>query len=106
MLIFAVFVNIIQLGVDVLRRISFVRLVLFIIINIFIKIIPLYTIWSVPVRAKEDNIFYVGLFVLYIIWLIINKVDILGFVKNYVTTSNRGEGSPFINLILSLKPRK
>lgn len=50
----------------------------FIIINIIIKIIPYYSIRNVSLVLK-DILASISLFIIYIIWLILNKQDIMDF---------------------------
>ena len=62
---------------------SHIRLFLFILINICIKLIPIFSIWKTTV-TNTDNMFYMGLFVLYIGWLTINKVNVIEIVKKNI----------------------
>ena len=49
---------------------------LFIIINIFIKVIPIYSLLKVPVRTNDIKAGFVYLFV-YLLWMYMNKEDFL-----------------------------
>lgn len=48
----------------------------FLIINTFIKVLPLYLIWNTKIK-NVDNYFGVGLGFLYLIWLKLNKEDVM-----------------------------
>lgn len=45
----------------------------FLIINTFIKAIPLYLIWSDKINWKRDIILIMVLFLVYVVWLFINS---------------------------------
>ena len=63
---------------------SLLRLVLLLMITVFIKFIPVYLIRNTTVN-RRDNLFYLGMFVVYIGWLLVNKINLLEFVNAYPT---------------------
>ena len=76
----------------IFRNMSPLRLFLIIIITVFIKLIPIYLIRNTTV-TRNDDLFYLGMFVIYIGWLLLNKMNLLEFAKTYPT--------PLTNLIVS-----
>jgi len=70
-------------------------------INILIKMIPLYTIWHKPVQST-DSMFYLGMFVLYISWLYSNDVAIFDMIQSYFSYRHM----PLTNIILNSLPIK
>ena len=81
-LFLGVLFNGVQLCVFIWHQITPFQIFLFLMINICIKIIPIYTIRKTSVSTKDD-IFYLGLFFVYIIWLYINDIDIHEICKIY-----------------------
>jgi len=75
----------------IFRKVSSLRLFLIIIITVFIKFIPIYLLRNTTV-TRNDDLFYLGMFVVYIGWLLVNKINLLEFVNAYPT--------PFTNLIV------
>jgi hypothetical protein len=55
-------------------------IILFIIINTLIKVVPLYYLRNQKIHIK-DICFTVGLFVIFVIWLHINKQSLVGNLK-------------------------
>lgn len=83
-LILGVLFNSIQFIVFLLHKIAPIRLLRFIFINTCIKLIPLYTIRKTTV-TKKDDMFYLGLLFVYIIWLYINDIGIKEICEIYFT---------------------
>jgi len=81
-LFLGVLFNGVQLCVFIWHQITPFQIFLFLMINICIKIIPIYTIRKTSVSTKDD-MFYLGLFFVYIIWLYINDIDIHEICKIY-----------------------
>jgi hypothetical protein len=81
-------------------RNSLLTIFLFLIINFFIKIIPLY-ILSKTVIQKRDIIFTFQLFALYTIWLLINNVNVYKYIKDPVKIfrENKTDQTPLISII-------
>jgi len=55
---------------------------LYFIMLIILKIIPLYSIWNDKIRAK-DIYFTIFIFILYLLWLSINKKETNKIINNY-----------------------
>ena len=55
---------------------TYPNLIYFMIINFFIKVIPLYLIWNTKLKSS-DNYFGIGLLIVHLIWLRINKQPII-----------------------------
>lgn len=72
--------NTIMLILMLLYGKSFRTMVFFVIINIFIKIAPLYYLRNERIKWR-DIYFTFGLFFLYIIWLHINRQSLIGNLK-------------------------
>jgi hypothetical protein len=64
------------------KGISAFHLLLFIGINIVLKMIPIYTLWKLSVKP-QDNYFYLGMFIVYFLWLVVNDVDIWALTISY-----------------------
>ena len=83
-LILGLLFNSIQIIVFLWHKIAPIRLLRFIFVNTCIKLIPLYTIRNTTV-TKKDDVFYLGLLFVYIIWLYINDIGIKEIRKLYFT---------------------
>lgn len=99
-LILGVIFNLIQFLIFIWREVSYIRLLLFTFINCCIKIIPIYTLWNTTV-TRNDNIFYLELFFVYLIWIFINDVNIK---KIYFSTKDTEHSltTPLSNLIIEI----
>jgi len=75
----------------------------FIVINTFIKVLPFYYLINENIRIK-DVYFTLGLFVLFIIWLHINKQSLTGNLKliydSLIYSKNK---TPLMNLFQKIK---
>ena len=73
---------------------------LFVIINFFIKILPLYMVRGTSVR-KSDIVFSFALFLIYIAWLIVNDVDLYKRLKDplKIFRENETGKTPMITII-------
>ena len=94
-LIIALIENCFLFAIMVYYKIPLIKLVLFIIINIFIKIIPLYTLRNTPIHIYSELVAIVCLCIFYLLWFYINKINIIEFYKYKVPSP-----SPFTNIIL------
>jgi len=101
-IIAALFFTCIQILFFLWRGMNPVRLGIFLIINMMIKVIPLYTIWNKPVKPN-DHLFYLGMFVFYISWLYSNDVDLKEIIQSYFSynTNTDNINMPLTNLILN-----
>ena len=64
-----------------------ILVVLFIIMFFILKLIPLYTIWNVDIKLKDDIINTSLLFIIYLIWIRLNQLNItdaLNSTKNLI----------------------
>lgn len=86
-LIVALVVNCLQIFI---RKMSPIRLFLFVFLVIVLKLIPIYTLRKTAV-SQDDDLFHIGMFIVYIIWLVLNGVDPCNF--QYPT--------PLIDLIIN-----
>ena len=73
------------------RGISRYNLVKFTVINIFLKIIPLYTLRNESIHLK-DIYFTFGLFLIYTIYVLMNSDNVIRYLKNefYGNINKRG----------------
>jgi hypothetical protein len=55
---------------------SWLNIFLFCVINVFIKIVPLYLLRNAPFKARDLYAFIV-LFGIYILWILVNQVSII-----------------------------
>ena len=79
---------------------TIVNIWLFVIINFFIKILPLYMVRGTSVR-KSDIVFSFALFLIYIAWLIVNDVDLYKRLKDplKIFRENETGKTPMITII-------
>lgn len=95
--------NIIMLLMMLLYGTSSRTIFYFIVINTFIKVIPLYYLRNETI--KINNIYFIfGLFLVFIIWLQINKQNLVGNIKLIHDSLLYGKDkTPFIAFINKLK---
>jgi hypothetical protein len=75
----------------------------FIIINTFIKVLPLYYLISEPIKIK-DIIFTVLLFIIFVLWLHLNRQSLFGNIKLIHDSLLYGQDkTPFMVFINKLK---
>ena len=75
----------------------------FVIINIVIKIMPFYYLRNEPYNLK-DIYFTFGLFLLFILWLYINKQSLIGNAKLiYESLIYGNDNTPFMSLLRKIK---
>jgi len=75
----------------------------FIIVNTIIKILPLYYLQDVPIKIK-DVYFTFGLFILFIIWLHMNKQNLVGNIKIIHDSLLYGkDNTPFMSVLNQFK---
>jgi hypothetical protein len=79
-LIFGVIDNFIMLILMLLFGTSKKTIFFFIVVNTLIKIVPLYYLRNEVIKPK-DIVFTLGLFIVFIIWLHINKQSLIGNIK-------------------------
>jgi len=91
--------NVIMLGLMFMYGTSSKSIVYFIIINSIIKLVPLYYLRNLTIQWK-DVYFTLGLFILFIIWLHINKQSLVGNLKLIHDSLLYSKGNtPFFNLM-------
>ena len=74
----ALFENIIS--IFFMLKSKFYYILRFIVINLFIKVIPLYLVWNEPIR-KSDIVYSGFVFVIYNVWLFINGKTVYTIYK-------------------------
>jgi len=95
--------NIIMLILMLLYGTSKRTIFYFIIINTFIKVIPLYYLRNETIYIK-DIYFTFGLFVVFILWLHLNKQSLLGNIKLIYDSLLYGKNqTPFMSFINNIK---
>jgi hypothetical protein len=72
---------------------SQLKIILFIIVNTFIKIIPFYTLINTKIK-HEDIFITLGLYCIYLIWLFMNDITTLEKIKSIMNIH------PFTEIIL------
>lgn len=78
-------------------------IIIFLIINLFIKIIPYYTLRSETIKIK-NILFSLILFIIYIIWLHINKQSLTGNLKlTYDSLIYSKNKTPLMSLFQKIK---
>lgn len=75
----------------------------FIIVNTLIKIIPIYYLQDVQIKIR-DVYFTFGLFILFIIWLDMNKQNLVGNIKIIHDSLLYGkDNTPFMSVLNQIK---
>jgi hypothetical protein len=75
----------------------------FLIINIFIKVAPLYYLRNEQIKIK-DLLFTTGLFIVFVLWLHMNKQSLIGNVKLIHDSLLYGQNkTPFMAFLERLK---
>ena len=78
-------------------------IIIFLIINLFIKIIPYYTLRKETIKIK-NILFSVVLFIIYIVWLHINNKSLTGNLKvTYDSLIYDKNKTPLMNLFQKIK---
>jgi hypothetical protein len=95
--------NIIMFGLMLLYGTSRRTIVYFLIINTLIKVVPLYYLRNETIKLK-DVYFTFGLFVVFILWLHLNKQSLLGNIKLIYDSLLYGKDqTPFMSFINNIK---
>lgn len=95
--------NIVLLFLMFIWGTSVKTIIWFIIINILIKIMPLYYLKKESYKIK-DVYFTAGLFLIYIIWLHINNQSLVGNIKIIHDSLLYGKNeTPFMNLLSNIE---
>ena len=85
-LLFSLVANILLLILMIFYKTTIHLVFLLLLVILFEKIIPLYTIWNTKIRL-QDIYFFVILFSIYIAWIIINKQnnhEVINSIKNLI----------------------
>jgi len=104
-LILALIENIGVLGLMIYFKNSFIYIFFFCIINFFIKVLPVWLLRNTKFEWKDFYVM-VALFMVYILWLLINLVDF----KKYITdryqqlehNSHSGPLMQYINILMKV----
>lgn len=81
--------NAILLGIMIfLLQSSFETIIKFLIINTFIKALPLYAVWSDKINWRQDIVRLIILFGVYIVWILLNSSSISEERNEIVKKSN------------------
>ena len=95
--------NIIMLIMMIFYGTSKKTIFYFIVINTFIKVLPLYYLRHEKIRLS-DIYFTLGLFVLFVIWLYINNQSLTGNAKTVYQSLLYGENkTPFMALLKQIQ---
>lgn len=107
---FAVAFTMVQLIFFFFTGVELMRIVTFLCVNLFMKFVPVYTLINTR-SSWKDTQFYIGMFGVYILWLIINDVNVYEFFLTYLSpnlieTSDVKNKSftPFNNVVEDLLP--
>lgn len=81
---------------------SFIYIFLFCLINFFIKVLPIWLLRNTKYDLK-DVYALVALFLIYVLWLLINKVDFKKYMMDrYEHLKNNTPAAPLIHYITSI----
>lgn len=99
-LVVGLFENCVYLICMIFYKNSILTIWLFVIVNFFIKILPLYMIIETPLQ-KSDIVFSFVLFCVYIVWLIVNRVNLYKHIKDplKIFRENETDKTPMVSII-------
>lgn len=101
-LLFGLFENIILLITMIYFSNPFIQIILFCIINFFIKILPLWILRNQRIHT-HDFLILLATFIVYLVWISIH-MSIPDFVKDFVRKIRQGESiGPVTEYIIKLK---
>jgi len=104
-LVLGLFDNIIILIMMILHGKSSETIFYFIVLNTFIKVVPLYYLRNEKIRMK-DIYFTICLFATFIIWLYINKQSLTGNAKLIYNSLLYGKNNtPFMALLQQIRQK-
>lgn len=83
-LYFGISFLIVQVATFLMTNVPLSRIAFFLFYNLFLKFIPLYTISHTKLTWRDTQ-FYIGMFVVYIMWLIVNEVNLKDFFMSYLS---------------------
>jgi hypothetical protein len=95
LLIIGILLNVIEFTLMIYYKNSISHIITFLILSFIMKIIP-YLYMKNDIITRNDTINSILLVILYFLWLHINNVNIIEFLKNYISgiKSNNSNG-PF-----------
>lgn len=100
-LCFALGVNLIQLGMMVYFQNAPIAILFYVVINLFIKVIPIYLLWGTPLRWKDiqAGLILFGVYLLFLAWndKLFGKKNM--FYQGYVNIKNNRMKNPLTELI-------
>ena len=89
--------NLLYLSLMIYYHNSLLYIGLFLLINFFIKVVPLFLIWKTTTHLTSDMGFGLCLIALYFIWMALNKVNLKkSFISSYNGIKNNHPVTPFI----------
>ena len=107
---FAVAFTMVQLIFFFFTGVELMRIVTFLCVNALMKFIPVYTLINTRSYWKDTQ-FYIGMFGVYIMWLIINDVNVYEFFLTYLSPNlietsevKNKSFTPFNNVVEDLFP--
>lgn len=99
LLILAGIENLVLLSLMIYYKNSLFTILLFIIVNIFIKIIPIYLLRNTKV-TRCDIISYIIVFLIYILWMYVNKKDPIEFQNaTFKSIKNNSFDAPITHIV-------
>jgi len=95
--------NIIMFLMMILYGTSIKNIIFFIIINIFIKVIPYYYLMDKPIKYVDIYVTVI-IFIIFILWLHINKESLTGNIRIiYDSLLYDKNTTPIMNILSNLK---
>jgi hypothetical protein len=103
LLIVAGIENVVLLSLMIYYKNPLFTILLFIIINTFIKIIPIYLLRNTNI-TRCDIKSYIIVFLIYLLWMYLNKKDPIDFQnKTFKTIKNKRFDGPLTQIIYKIK---
>jgi len=98
-LICGLFENLFLLPFMVYYKNSLLNILSFIFINLFIKILPLWLLRK-TIFSKKDIYATIILFLIYILWILLNKINLKKFFNDiFKNIKNNNPSTPFVKFV-------
>ena len=91
--------NVVTLSTIIYYRNSLNLILGFIIVNICIKVIPLYLLRNTRTHTN-DILWYVLIFLIYCLWMYLNGINLIDFLKNnFNSIKNKKYDPPIVHIV-------
>ena len=99
LLLFGLIMNLVTLSTIIYYRNPLDIILAFIIVNICIKVLPLYLLRNTHTH-KNDILWYIVIFILYCLWMYLNGINLIDFLKNnFNSIKNKKYDPPIVHIV-------